>query len=324
METFTTLENILLSLKAEISNNSASKEWDQKCLYAEKVLCLRSSYSLTDRCCLAAGTVVDDDDVEHLPPEIEAAGLGLYCYGQDLVDVVESAVRQRPNLGAEGLLQALNYHSINDSFIEFAKMEKRPKIWNVGIFPKFSGVQLKEELSAREADVLSRGRLLEYPAGSVILESGDSEVVSLCNLISHQSEWALYLHISMPSVEQEGHWSHILYQTYMISPKANPQDAKKTNQYRMIADVEAFSQAFIGTEQEVLSQYLLSDFKIREAQRRWEQYMIRRHRQKNWQPPASPPVGRVLPADRYTSDDWRQVFDFLRYLSFPLEDEINF
>lgn len=323
MEKETSLETILLLLKKESVSGGISADWDQKALYAGKKLCAQSRYRLTDRCCLAPGTTVDDDDVEHLPPEIEAAGLDLYCYGQDLVDVVESAVHQRPNVSAEELLQALNYHSINDSFIEFAKMEKRSKIWNVGIFPKFSVTQLREELSARRASVLSKGRLLEYPAGSVILESGDSEVVTLCNLISHQSEWALYLHISMPSIEREGNWSHILYQKYMVSPKADPQDAKKTNQYRMIADIEAFSQAFTGTEQEVLSQYLLSDFKIREAQRRWEQYMMRRHRQKNWQPPVPPPIGRVLPTDRYASDDWRQVFDFLRYISFPLEDEID-
>ena len=30
----------------------------------------------------------------------------------------------------------------------------------------------------------------------------------------------------------------------------------------------------------------------------------------------------VLPDDRYRSDDPRQVFDLLRYLSFPLEDEL--
>ena len=62
---------------------------------------------------------------------------------------------------------------------------------------------------------------------------------------------------------------------------------------------------------------------IIDAQRRWEQYMIRRHKQKGWQPPETSPVHRVRAEDLYTSDDYRQVFDLLRYLSFPLEDEID-
>lgn len=323
MEEFTTLEVVLLSLKKKALSGGIPVEWDGKCLYASKPLCAQSRYQLTDRCCLAAGTTVDNDDVEHLPPEIEAKGLGLYCYGNNLMDVVESAVHQRPDVSAEGLLQALNYHKLNDSFIEYSKMAKRPKIWNIGIFPKYSATQLRAELSARKSDVLSKGCLLEYPAGSVLLESGDSEVGPLCNLISYQSEWALYLYLSLPSVESEGRWSHILYQKYPVSPKPDPQDAKKTNQYRMIADATAFSQAFTGTEPEILEHYLQSDSKIRDAQQRWEKYMVRCHRQRGWQPPVHAPVCRVRPTDDYDSSDWRQVFDFLRYLSFPLEGEIK-
>ena len=102
--------------------------------------------------------------------------------------MVSAAVAQHPKVSIQELLQALNYHSINDSFIDFAEMQKRPKKWNIGIFPRFSVSQLKHELAARKADVLMNGRLLEYPAGSVMMESGDSEIISLCNLISFQSK----------------------------------------------------------------------------------------------------------------------------------------
>ena len=91
----------------------------------------------------------------------------------------------------------------------------------------------------------------------------------------------------------------------------------------MIADAEAFSQAFAGTEPKILAQYLQSDSKIRDAQQRWEKYMARRYRQRSWQPPVHAPICRVRPTDEYDSGDWRQVFDFLRYLSFPLEGEIK-
>ena len=322
MEKFTTLEAILLQLKKELAEGQKFDIWDEKCLYAEKSLCCRSRYKLSDQCILAASTNVSEDDIEHLPAEIEAMELGLYCYGQDLVDVVSSAIEQRPRATAQELLQALNYHSINDSFIDFSKMKNRPLKWNIGIFPRFSANQLTHELSERETDVLSRGQLLEYPAGSVLIESGDSEIISLCNLISWQSEWALYLCVSMPSVEKAGYWDHMLYQKHPISPIANPEDGKKIKQPRLIANIDAFLQAFPGTDPKILAQYCQSDFKIADAQRRWEQYMIRRHRQKGWQPPDPPPVQRVQPSDMYNSDDWRQIFDFLRYLGFPLENEL--
>lgn len=296
--------------------------WDEKCLYAENALCARSRYQLSDRCCLAPNTIVDEADIEHLPPEIETLGLELYCYGRDLVDVVSSAVKQKPNVSVNELLQALNYHNIKDSFINFSEMMKLPTRWNVGIFPHFSASQLKQELTARESDVLARGSILEYPAGSAMIESGDSEIISLCNLISFQSEWALYLCITLPSAEETGRWSHMLYQKYPVSPMANPEDSKM-KQPRLIANVDAFSQAFPGTKTDLLAQYFLSDFEVVDAQRRWEQYMIRCHKQKGWQPPKPLPIHRVRTEDRYTSDDYRQVFDLLRYLSFPLEDEIE-
>lgn len=322
MDTFTTLEAILLLLQKELKDGNTIDDWDEKCLYAENALCSRSKYQLSDRCCLAASTTVDEADVEHLPPEIEKLGLELYCYGRDLVDVVSAAVAQQPKVSVQELLQALNYHNINDSFINFAEVKKRPKMWNIGIFPRFSASRLKQELAARKADVLVNGHFLEYPAGSVMMESGDSEIISLCNLISFQSEWALYFCITLPSAKQDGHWSHTLYQKYLVSPIANPED-KKLKQPRLIANAGALSQAFPETEEKTLSQYFLSDFKVADAQRRWEQYMIRRHKQKQWQPPEPCPVHRVREEDRYTSDDYRQVFDLLRYLSFPLEDEIE-
>lgn len=322
MDTFTTLEAILLQLRKTLKTGSTIDDWDEKCLYAEKALCLKSRYQLSDRCCLAASTTVDEADAEHLPPEIESLGLGLYCYGRDLVDVVSAAVEQRPSASVHELLQALNYHNINDSFIDFSEMKKRPKKWNIGIFPHFSASQLKQELTVRESDVLTKGHFLEYPAGSVMIESGDSEIISLCNLISYQSGWALYLCISLPSAEQTGHWSQMLYQKYLISPIANPEDSKM-KQPRLIANVDALSQAFPGTEPSILAQYFQSDFKVTDSQRRWEQYMVRRHKQKGWQPPEPCPAHYICTEDQYTSDDYRQVFDLLRYLSFPLEDEID-
>lgn len=201
-------------------------------------------------------------------------------------------------------------------------MKKRPKILNIGIFPNFSVSQLKQALTAIKSDILTRGYFLNYPDGSVIIESGDGELISLCNLISYQSEWALSLYISLPTTERAGRWSHMLYQKFSVSPKPNPDD-NKMKQPRLIANADAFSQAFPKTDSKILAQYLLSDFNVVESQKRWEEYMARRHKQKGWQPAEPYPARRVRVEDRYTSDNYMQVFDLLRYLSFPLEDEID-
>ncbi|MDE6885897.1 MAG: hypothetical protein K2P17_02500 [Helicobacteraceae bacterium] len=226
MDTFTTLEEILLQLRNTLNTGRTIDDWDEKCLYAEKELCPNSRYKLSDRCRIGATTIVDENDVEHLPSEIEASRLRLYCYGWYLVDVVSSAVKQHPYATARELLQALNYYVTNDSFINFSEMKKRPKILNIGIFPSFSISQLKQALTAIKSDILTRGYFLDYPDGSVIIESRDSELISLCNLISFKSEWALYLCISLPTTERVGHWSHMLYQKFPVSPKRNPDDNK--------------------------------------------------------------------------------------------------
>ena len=98
MDTFTTLETILLLLQKELKEGSNIEHWAEKCLYAEKTLCAGSRYQLSDRCYLATGTTVDEADIEHLPPEIEGLGLGLYCYGRDLVEVVSAAAEQKPDV----------------------------------------------------------------------------------------------------------------------------------------------------------------------------------------------------------------------------------
>ena len=76
MDSFTTLEAVLLQLKKELAEGKKIDSWDKKSLYAEKSLCRQSRFNLSDQCIPAAGATVSDDDIEHLPPEIEAMGLG--------------------------------------------------------------------------------------------------------------------------------------------------------------------------------------------------------------------------------------------------------
>lgn len=323
MEPLTTLEAVLTRLTDQL-RRGAAEDWDGMCLYAPPEVCRHSRYALSDPCLLLEATWVDDDLTEHLPPAAEAAGLALYCYGHTLLDVAGSALRQRPALTAADLLRALNYYSIHDSFLTFSQEKTRPKRWNIGLFPGFSEAPLRRELSDRCPDFLSRGRLLSLPAGSVLIEDGDSELISLCDLISAASEWALFLDVTLPSPGRAGRWSHHLYHAgYPSGPRAHPDDPRKQNQFRLVPDLDGLTLAFPGTEPAVLEDYFRGDALIRDARGRWAQYMARRHRQKNWQPPAEPPVHCVRGEDRYASDDCRQVFDLLRYLGFPLEEVLE-
>ena len=76
MEPLTTLESIFTRLVDQL-RGSASEDWDQKCLYAPPEACAKSHCTLSDPCLLLKATTVDDELVEHLPPEAEAAGLSL-------------------------------------------------------------------------------------------------------------------------------------------------------------------------------------------------------------------------------------------------------
>lgn len=313
------LETILLQIKNDVAEGKADI-WERKSLYAETKLCTGGKYQLSDLCCVAENTTVDDNN-ECLPSEINSMGWGLYCYGQNLVDIVSAAVQQKPGASAQELLYALNYYMDNDSFIDFSKVNNRPEKWHIGIFPKFSAEQLKHELITRKSDVLNKGQLLEYPSGTALVESGNSSIVTLCDLISFRSEWALYICISLPAVGADGYWGHILYHKQLVSPIANIAD-KKLKQPRLTANMDAFSQAFAGTDPSILLKYLQWDYKIRERQRQWEEYMSRRNKQKGWKPIAAPSTDHIRPEDQYCSGDWRQVFDFLNYLSFPFQERI--
>ena len=163
MDKFISLEAILLNVKNDVSTGKAEDIWDERSLYAEKELCMMRKYQLSDLCCVAANTTVDDNNIEHLPSEIEAMDFGLYCYGRDLADVVSAAVHQKPGASIQELLQALNYYMVNDGFINFSQMKKRPAKWNIGIFPRFSAGQLKCELETRRPIFWPEGVCWDIP-----------------------------------------------------------------------------------------------------------------------------------------------------------------
>ncbi|NBI09133.1 hypothetical protein D1641_03730 [Colidextribacter sp. OB.20] len=202
---------------------------------------------------------------------------------------------------------------------------KRPKQWELGLFPGLSRAQLQKELDSYQHQHSPWGQILEYPVGAVLVEGGKTgaakEVTPLCNLISFRSVWALSLSLSPPSGDKEGHWGHYFYHSgQWISPHRHPDDPPKQNQFRSIPDTEAIAQAFPGTDPALLEEYFREDANIRASWAQWAGYMSRRHRQKNWQPPEQPPVHRIRPEDRCLSNDWRLVFDLAAYLGFPIED----
>lgn len=205
---------------------------------------------------------------------------------------------------------------------------KPPSRWELGLFPGLSKNQLQAELAQYQHQHSRWGRVLEFPAGAVLVEGGKTgaakEVTPLCNLISFRSTWALSLGLTLPAAEQEGLWAHYFYHDgRWISPRRHPDDPAKQNQFRSVADAEAIAQAFPGTDPVVLADYLQEDANIRTRWSQWASYMSRRHRQKGWQPPPQPPVRRIRPEDRYLSNDWRLAFDLARYLGFPIEDELE-
>lgn len=316
------LEEILNLYRTKIKEQTPASFFDSQSIYTTHEILANNKYQLSDICCLGDNQILEEDDTEHLPKEIEEMGMALYCYGADLHSVITSALHQKPDIDNKQLVYALNYFSVNGALISFAHEDerKRKPYFNIGIFPNFGRKELETELMARQPDFLKKNAIWEYPNGTVLVGLDRlNSCTPLYYLISYKSTWALNILFLGDS------WGHHLYKNSLpISPTRNPEDPPKRNCYRLAANIHEFMDAFSRTEPQILENYLNSDAGIVSSQEKWINQM-KKTQKKNAMKDVDNFKCRapyyVLPNDRYLSNDARQVFDLLRYLSFPIEEE---
>lgn len=87
---------------------------DNFCLYAKEYgeLRLNSLYWVSDY-----PDVVEDRDV--YPTEVAEQNLQLVYYGEQLIDVLNVALEEKPNASLQDLVDALNYYNQHDNFMPF-------------------------------------------------------------------------------------------------------------------------------------------------------------------------------------------------------------
>ena len=87
---------------------------DNFCLYAKEYgeLRLNSLYWVSDY-----PDVVEDRDV--YPTEVAEQNLQLVYYGEQLIDVLNVALEEKPNASLQDLVDALKYYHQHDTFLPF-------------------------------------------------------------------------------------------------------------------------------------------------------------------------------------------------------------
>ena len=87
---------------------------DDFCLYAKEYgeLRLNSLYWVSDY-----PDIVEDRDV--YPTEVAEQNLQLVYYGEQLIDVLNVALEEKPNASLQDLVDALNYYNQHDIFMNF-------------------------------------------------------------------------------------------------------------------------------------------------------------------------------------------------------------
>jgi hypothetical protein len=89
---------------------------DNFCLYTKEY---EATAALGLTCYLERYPQVSDDE-EVYPDYVVQNELELFFYGDQFMDVLRSALNQKPNATMEELISGLNYYLENDAFITFS------------------------------------------------------------------------------------------------------------------------------------------------------------------------------------------------------------
>lgn len=90
---------------------------DNFCLYTKEYEATATP-GLT--CYLERYPDVSDDDEEVYPDYVEKNELELFFYGDQFMDVLRSALNQKPNATVDDIISGVNYYLDNDAFITFS------------------------------------------------------------------------------------------------------------------------------------------------------------------------------------------------------------
>ncbi|MBC7755124.1 MAG: hypothetical protein H7Z20_00475 [Bdellovibrio sp.] len=76
--------------------------------------------TLQDRVFVAAPVDVDDEDNEAFPQIVNDNGFWYFCSDENIQDVIDVAIDQKPNASDEEQLKCLDYYLKRDTFLDLA------------------------------------------------------------------------------------------------------------------------------------------------------------------------------------------------------------
>lgn len=282
------------------------RELDQKYIYTAADIDTRDK-QLDDQFYIdEKPEVIGDSDV--LPLFAKEQRLEVFCSGAILIDVFNSAIRQKPDASAQELLDALEHYLVQDGFYIFGAPPVHEK--QLALLPHRTP-KLMSKLLKRYGEYRLRKYAIHDLHHAVLLVSDDekADLRTLCQFAAREdkAKTAKALHIAV--LKQE--WTHILSdRDGWISPARYilPGQERKKNPKTRVGPIPA---AFLSFSKEckepVIDLYLKaaqnSDEVKAECILKAGEYFVRE-------------------ADRYPVGDGRQVFDFLDYLGFDIPADI--
>ena len=110
---FYTIENFINLVKQRLER---SKNFDSEYFYA--IYVKKDGFSLGQTILVSDPVFVSDDDTEIYPNDVIAHQLNYQCSDENIQDVIDLAIQQKPSATDQELIQALNYYLERDNFLD--------------------------------------------------------------------------------------------------------------------------------------------------------------------------------------------------------------
>lgn len=304
---------ILLEQARDFSKEQNS-ELENLYVYTTLEVCKNFDLCLSDWCCLEDSPTGDNKGDDIFPLFAREKNLEVVCSGKNIIDVVSFALRQKPAVTADELLDSLKYYLNRDALLELNN--KNFTEINFVIIPN-----LTKERFTPIVEQFGVKRLHEYKVialeKALVVYTFDkkSSYAPLADYVSHINPYALVI-----SMNHE-YWSHMLYLNGYCSPSdciLPGQERKKKPKIELGANIEAFKKVFPDADVTIMEHYLYQTrFRglERNAQTIKEFYISRGISEKLIQREGE---FYIMSDDRFPVGNCYQAFDFMLYLGFDL------
>ena len=99
-----------------------SEQYDRSFFYA--IYAKEDTFALGQKILVSDTVNVLDDDSEIYPDDVIAHHFSYQCSSENIQDVIDLAIQQKPSATDQELIRALNYYLERDNFLDLGNMNK--------------------------------------------------------------------------------------------------------------------------------------------------------------------------------------------------------